>query len=255
MTHELRIESVSGSHEGRVRTNNEDSFCDRAADGLWAVADGMGGHENGEWASAAIVSTLDAVALPAEFEPACRAIADGIHTANGEVWREAERRGLQMGSTVVALLLRDGQFGVLWVGDSRAYLLRHGILHQLSRDHTQVQDMVDRGMLDPEAAKNHPMGHVLARAVGVRDLLEVDVITDEVEPGDIFLLCSDGLTGQVADKEIADILGAGTHRAALDRLIALTLERGAPDNVTVVVVAIQETTLLSLNDPIDTVSP
>ena len=255
MRPQLRVESLATSHEGRVRTNNEDSFCERPEVALWAVADGMGGHENGEWASAAIADALRAVALPEAFEPACQAIADSLHAANGRIWAEASARDIQMGSTVVALHLNGPNFAIFWVGDSRAYLLREGTLHQISRDHTQVQEMVDRGLLDIESARDHPMSHVLARAVGVQPDVAVDVIADEVAPGDVFLLCSDGLTGQVQDGEIAELLALPNHRSALDQLVALTLERGAPDNVTIIIVAVNETTMLSIGTPMGNVEP
>lgn len=246
----LRFDSAVATHPGLVRAANEDGFCDRARDGLWAVADGMGGHAHGDWASRTLVDSLDAVALPEGFDTAAHAVAGAIHQGNGQIWRESERRGQQMGSTVVALHVQGRQFAILWVGDSRAYLLRDGVLHQLSRDHTQVQEMVDRGLLAAHEASSHPRGHVLARAVGVGERLEVDVVVDEVEPGDIFLLCSDGLSGQVSDAELAALLvGETSRQETVDRLIALTLERGAPDNVTVVLVAAQEATLLSFAGP------
>jgi serine/threonine protein phosphatase PrpC len=243
----LRIESIARSHEGRVRTNNEDSYCDRTDDGLWAVADGMGGHERGEWASAAIVASLAAASIPSDFDTACQAISEAIHRANAEIYEEATDRDIQMGSTVVALHISGRRFAILWVGDSRAYLLRDGLLYQISRDHTQVQEMVDRGLLLPEEAENHPMSHVLARAIGVQPAIVVDVIADEMQSGDVFLLCSDGLSGQLSDSEITEILQHPNHDDAVERLIEKTLERGAPDNVTVIVVGVNETTLLSLN--------
>jgi serine/threonine protein phosphatase Stp1 len=249
----FRLESAAGTHEGRVRTNNEDAFCERARDGLWVVADGMGGHEHGEWASAAIADALERIIIPSDFTDACEAIADGIHAANRRIWRESEQRGQQMGSTVVALYVSGGRFAVFWVGDSRAYLQRGEHILQISRDHTQVQEMIDRGLLTEEDAIGHPMGHVLARAVGVRDEVEVDVIEDEVEPGDIFLLCSDGLSGQVNAEEIGAMLTAHEAGAATRKLIDLTLERGAPDNVTIITVAVHEPTLLSFTDPTATV--
>ncbi|MGY4398459.1 serine/threonine protein phosphatase PrpC [Sphingomonas sp. UYAg733] len=246
----LRIEAVVATHVGLVRKANEDSYCTRAADGLWVVADGMGGHAHGDWASRILADELAIAELPAEFDAACHAIAGAIHTGNARIWREAQARGQQMGSTVAALFIRDRRFGVLWVGDSRIYLFRDARLHQLTRDHTQVQEMVDRGLLQPHEAASHPRGHVLARAVGVQGVLEVDVVVDAVEPGDVFLLCSDGLTGQVPDVELAELLAQGSDRqATLDRLIALTLDRGAPDNVTALVVGVQEATLLSFALP------
>ena len=152
-----------------------------------------------------------------------------------------------MGSTVVTLFVRGDRFALLWVGDSRAYLLRRGELHPLSRDHSQVQEMVDRGLISPEQARTHPRGHVLARAVGVAERLEIDAFVDTVVSGDMFLLCSDGLTGLIEDAELAVVLGAGAGRqVAVERLVALALERGAPDNVTVLIVTAQEGTALSL---------
>jgi serine/threonine protein phosphatase PrpC len=242
----LRIEAAAQTHVGLVRHANEDSFCARPEDGLWAVADGMGGHAYGDWASKRLADALERVDLPDNFEQACQAIADAIHTANAEIWEEAERRAQQMGSTVATLFVRDRRFAVLWVGDSRVYLARGDQLYRLTRDHTQVQEMIDRGLLQPEEAASHPRGHVLARAVGVGEALDVDGIVDEVEPGDVFLLCSDGLTGPVGDDELAELLVTGDARPTLDRLIALTLERGAPDNVTAILVRARETTLLSL---------
>lgn len=242
----FRIRSLARTDQGRVRTNNEDSFCDRFEDGLWAVADGMGGHENGEWASAEVAAAMASVHLPATFEDACQIIASALHRANARVWEAASDRGIQMGSTAVVLFLRGDRFAVLWVGDSRAYLLRDGVLHQLTRDHTQVQELVDRGLLSEAAAADHPMAHVLARAVGVQANVEVDVIVDEAQAGDVFLLCSDGLTGPVPGDVIGETLARADHDAAADALIRTTLERGAPDNVTFVMVVLDETTLLSV---------
>lgn len=249
------LEHAALTHEGRVRANNEDSYCVRADDGLFLVADGMGGHENGEWASAVIADAVREVALPADFEQASLAVAEALHRANAIIHAEAEARRLQMGSTAVALLIRDGRFAVLWVGDSRAYLWRAGELIRISHDHTQVQEMIDRGLLQPQDAEGHPMSHVLARAMGVRAVVEVDVIADEVESGDVFLLCSDGLMARVDDAEIAAALAEPDAQARAARLVKLTLDRGAPDNVTVVTVGIPQTTTLRLNQPIHLVTP
>ena len=147
---------------------------------------------------------------------------------------------------MVALFVQGSRFVVFWVGDSRAYLLRSGKLHRLSRDHSQVQYMIDRGLISAEEAAGHPMGHVLARAVGVADDVEVDSVQDEVEPGDVFLLCSDGLHGFVPESEIARNLNRGSPDDASDQLVQLTLQHGAPDNVTVITVMFTEPTLLSI---------
>ena len=244
-----RLEHAALSHEGRVRANNEDAYCVRATDGLFAVADGMGGHEAGEWASACIADLLRDTPLPVGFDAANHAVADVLHRANAVIFAEATARGKQMGSTAVAMLVRDGRFAVLWVGDSRAYLFRDGQLIRLTHDHTQVQEMIDRGLLSPADAEGHPMSHVLARAMGVREVVAVDVVADEVESGDVFLLCSDGLMARVEDAEIATVLAEPDADLRAARLVKLTLDRGAPDNVTVVTVGVPQTTLLRLGQP------
>jgi serine/threonine protein phosphatase Stp1 len=240
----FRIESAALTHVGRVRKQNQDSFCIRERDGLWAVADGMGGHEGGEWASARLVEELDRIEIPAALEAAGERAAEAIRAANDAIVAEAEGRGSQMGTTLVAMLVRGGRYLLLWVGDSRAYLLRDGVFTQLSRDHTQVQEMVDRGLMAPDQAAGHPMGHILSRAVGVRGALDIDRAEGEVRPGDVFLLCSDGLHSYVDEDQIQRQLGRSPARA-LDRLIALTLAAGAPDNVTGIAIWASEPTLLS----------
>lgn len=247
----FRIESWAKTHEGRVRDHNEDSFCARETEGLWAVADGMGGHEGGEWASAKLIEKLGEAELPKDFEQACDRIAEAIRVANRAILLEARQRQKQMGSTIVTLLVQDQSYAVLWVGDSRAYLLRDGELTQLSRDHSQVQEMVDRGILRVEDAVGHPMGHILSRAIGVRDEVQIDRVSGEVQPGDIFLLCSDGLHGYVDQKEIARLLARGSPQRASEELVELTLANGAPDNVTVIAVMANEPpTLVSLPDSV-----
>ena len=242
----IRIESAAMTHEGRVRAHNEDSYVACDGEGLWAVADGMGGHEGGDWASARIVDALAAAAgTPGGLEELGDAAADAISAANRDILAEAKTRGKQMGSTVVVLIVRGARYAILWVGDSRAYRLRGGALAQLSRDHSQVQEMVARGLMTPAQAIGHPMGHILSRAVGVQSDVEVDTAMGEVQPGDIFLLTSDGLHGVVGDGEIAGHLSREAPGRALDHLVALTLAKGAPDNVTGIAVWAGEPTLLS----------
>ena len=241
----LRFQDAALTHPGRVRSANEDSILARADSGLWAVADGMGGHSHGERASAAITQALESAVLPADFDAAAAAAAQAIHAANRQIWAETKALGASMGSTAVALLLRGDRFVVFWAGDSRCYLLRAGRLFQLTTDHSQVQDMVSAGRLTPEEAETHPMAHVLSRAVGVEPELELDAVSDEAMVGDTFLICSDGLTRTVGDAELAALLAGGRPAAAAEELVRLCLERGAPDNVSVVVVACDATTLLA----------
>jgi serine/threonine protein phosphatase PrpC len=246
----VRIESRALTDVGRVRAHNEDSHVASDGAGLWAVADGMGGHEGGAWASGRIVDALEAAAgAQGGLEPLREAAADAIRAANAAILAEARSRGKQMGSTVVALIVEGNRWFVLWVGDSRAYRMRDGALTQLSRDHSQVQEMVARGLMTPEQAIGHPMGHILSRAVGVQAEIEVDAAGGEVQPGDVFLLTSDGLHNVVGDGEIARQLSREAPGRALEKLVALALANGAPDNVTGIAVWAGEPTLLSLTDP------
>jgi serine/threonine protein phosphatase PrpC len=240
------IQSHARTDQGRVRGHNEDSHIARDDGGLWAVADGMGGHEGGEWASGQIVSELGKIDLAHGFEDTCEEALDSAIQANRQILAEGKKRGKSMGSTLVMLVIEGTHYGVLWAGDSRAYLMRGGKLERLSRDHTQVQEMVVRGLMTPEQAQGHPMGHVLSRAVGVQKDITLDRVEGEIQPGDIFLLCSDGLHGVVGDEAIAEHFSREAPDRALDKLIDLTLEKGAPDNVTGIAIWVSEPTLLSL---------
>lgn len=243
MTSPFRITGAARSDTGRVRGHNEDAILHRPELGLWAVADGMGGHERGEWASACVVDALSAVAVGPSFDTQLEIVAEALHAVNASIHADGGADGARAGTTAVALLIGDGRFGVLWAGDSRAYLLRAGTLVRLTSDHTQVQDMVDRGLLTADEAKDHPMSHVLARAIGVQPTVQIDVVADAPVPGDVFLLCSDGLTCCIADAELPPLLGVRAPDSVADTLIAMCLERGAPDNVSVVVVAIDAVTV------------
>ena len=241
----LRVHDASLTHEGKVRTVNEDAVLADARAGLWAVADGMGGHANGQWAAQAVVAALGQAAA-GDFDARARAVSDALHAANARIWEQGRTIGKSMGSTVTALLLQGARFAVFWAGDSRCYLLRGGTIYRLTTDHSQVQELVNAGRLTPEEAENHPMAHVLSRAVGVQPELELEAVTDQAQAGDVFLLCSDGLTRMAPDAELAAVLNGKSPRAAAEQLVALCLERGAPDNVSVVVVGCDETTLLAL---------
>jgi serine/threonine protein phosphatase PrpC len=241
----LRFEGMAQSDVGCVREKNEDCYCALPHAGIFAVADGMGGHERGEWASATTATALAAIEAESSFEAGLDAVSEIIHAANARIFEEAQALGVQMGTTIVAAVVRERRFGILWAGDSRAYLLRDGVLHKLTRDHTQVQELIDRGILPPDAADGHPMGHVLSRALGVGPVVELDAIVDEARPGDLFLLCSDGLLGVVEDREIAAMLADPLNNTPT-QLIALARSRGAPDNVTVITISANEPTLLRL---------
>lgn len=246
ITDTLKLEWKALTHEGRVREHNEDALFASDHAGVWAVADGMGGHERGEWASAAVVEALKNVPDLSDFDGQVALAAEAIHRANDVIFTEAQSKSIHMGTTVVGVVIKDSRFAVVWAGDSRAYVLRDGALHQLSRDHTRVQELIDRGFLTVEESVGHPMGHVLSRAVGVGAALELDAVTDELSAGDIFLLCSDGLYGEMTDNEISAILTNMPFDTAATALIDACLERGARDNVTVVLIRALEATRLNL---------
>lgn len=225
---------ASRTHVGLRRKLNEDAYLSQPRKGLWVVADGMGGHEAGEVASGMIVDALDG--LP--FDPMQYAEA-ALKSVNTALVRLAARKYHErtIGSTVVVLMIAEHAYRCMWVGDSRAYLYRDGQIRQLTRDHSLVQDLVDAGMLDANEAEGHPNANVVTRAVGAHDTLRVDSMGDAMQPGDIFLLASDGLTRVVPNEELAVILGHGTLEQMADELLRTTLDRGAPDNVTMVLVS------------------
>lgn len=224
--------SASLTHPGLARPNNEDALLALDDLGLWVVADGMGGHARGAWAAARVIEAFQAIAAP----PDRAAMAGAVQAAHQGIFEAARAASAVMGSTVVALAHgRDGLV-CLWAGDSRLYQLSHGILTRRTRDHSQVQDLVDQGLVRPEAAARHPMANLLSRAVGVGASLAPDEAILAARAGDRLMLCSDGLSGVVTDSEIADHLGRGTADAACADLMSLVLARGAPDNVSLIVI-------------------
>ncbi|HMO74215.1 MAG TPA: protein phosphatase 2C domain-containing protein [Sphingopyxis sp.] len=235
----LGVRSAGISDIGLKRGANEDALLMRDEAGLWLVADGMGGHEHGAFASGVAVSGLRNIALPGDFDGAVGQIAERFHAINGHIWQAGDPASDRpSGTTAVALVVRGHRFAILWVGDSRAYIYRSGGLFQLSTDHTMVQDLVDQGMLTEEQARSHPMSHVLSRALGVTEAVQVDIVQDQLEPGDRFLLCSDGLTGPVGTGPIRETLALADPQACAEALIAAAHAAGAPDNVTVAVIDI-----------------
>ncbi len=198
----------------------------------------------GQWASSTIARALKEADLSGSFEEAVAGVVAALEGANGEIYRAAWKAGGAIGSTVAVLLIRGMRCAVLWAGDSRVYRCRERELLRLTTDHTQVEQMVASGLLDRSEADDHPMAHVLSHAVGVRETLALDRIDGEVETGDIFLLCSDGLSRMVPAPEIERLLVDKPPRAVAARLIDMALDRGAPDNVTVAVVGCDATTMV-----------
>ena len=233
----MPVECVSRTHVGLKRKINEDAMLADTAGGLWVVADGMGGHEAGEVASAMVVDALRLVPHGPDIDDFVANAVDALLEVNAQLIGlagsiDSERT---IGTTVVGIALDSGQYRCFWAGDSRAYLMRAGVLVRLSRDHSLVQDLVDAGMLQPDEAERHENANVITRAVGVREVVEIDVVSGEAMPGDLFLVASDGLTRVVADEEIALELQRGSLEQIADRLIETVLARGAPDNVSLII--------------------
>ncbi|MEJ0065099.1 MAG: protein phosphatase 2C domain-containing protein [Caulobacteraceae bacterium] len=224
------------SHPGAVRSENEDAFLARGGEGFWLVADGMGGLDDGQWASRTLAMELAEAPFSGDLERDAATVAEVIRHANFVIFKESTERKNHMGSTAVALLVRGARFAVVWAGDSRLYLWRDGALSQVTVDHTQVQQMVDAGYLTKREAHDHPMSHVLARAVGTQAELETETLVGDVRAGDLFLLCSDGLPRVLEDEEIGREVEAGNPVAMVERMLAIALERGSPDNVTIMTI-------------------
>jgi type VI secretion system ImpM family protein len=220
-----RFRSAAASDVGRVREVNQDSFIERTEVGIWAVADGLGGHSHGEVASRMVCDALADVVPDSSFEAVVEAARQRVSEVNDQLVRAATRavNAVSSGSTVVALLTRGTRLAVLWAGDSRAYRWRDGRLEQLTRDHS---------LAETEGSTST----AITRAVGGEPALLLDLYRDRVHAGDRFLLCSDGLTRMVPDSQIRAWMEHDDIRDAVDGLIKATLDAGAPDNVTALIV-------------------
>lgn len=234
---------------GRVRENNEDKFeyyvpDDHAALAskgcIFLVCDGMGGHAAGQIASELAAKTFIDVYLHHPSAEAPSGLAAAVKAANRFVLDVARavpsRRG--MGTTLSALILAQHGGYTVQVGDSRIYRLRDGVLSQLTHDHAWVDEAIRRGELPPEAADDHPYKHVLTRAVGTEDSVEPDIEEIDVKPGDVYLLCSDGLTNHVPDAAIEEVLAKNGPGEAAWKLVGKALYDGGSDNCTVLIVRV-----------------
>jgi serine/threonine protein phosphatase PrpC len=232
-----RYRSSAATHVGAVRKLNEDSLLDNPAVGLWAIADGVGGHAAGDYASQTLVAGLSRIPPQQSAMDLLAAVRQQIEIANSNLRAYAANEGLGITATTVAALLCYGRhYAAVWAGDSRAYLLRDAELRLITRDHTAVQELVDAGAITPEEALHHPNRNVVTRAVGAAGTVEVDMVQDRLQPNDVFLLCSDGLGKVISDQEIAAALQSMAGEAVPGYLVEKALGRGCPDNITIVVV-------------------
>ncbi len=234
----MRFRSWAVTHPGAVRTHNEDNFVDRPELGLWAVADGAGGHQSGEVASAAIRTALHRIEPGTDASARLTAVREAVAGAHAELRRLAADRGQGaiIACTVAVLLTEGDYYACLWAGDSRIYLRRGDALFQLTRDHSLVQDMIDAGVLTEEVAEHHPQANVITRAVGAaEDALLLEKSSGRIEPGDRFLLCSDGLFKALSSATVLALMASPADLAA-QSLIDAALAAQARDNVTAIVV-------------------
>jgi serine/threonine protein phosphatase Stp1 len=231
-----QIRFSAKTHVGKVRKINEDAILVLGDQQIWVVSDGMGGHEAGDYASSVVV---DAVALlPSGLPPAdkMQAVRAALQHAHHVIRAEGEARGGIIGATVVAFMLANGHFVALWAGDSRLYRLRDGQAEMLTTDHSIVASLVESGQMSWDEAEHHPQSNAITRAVGVGDELELDKIRGEAEPGDRFLLCSDGLSKYCTIAEVGRAMKGQPIEIVADHLVQIALDGGGADNISVIVV-------------------
>lgn len=234
----LTFASVGRTHRGAVRPLNEDSFLDRCGVGLWVVADGMGGHKAGDFASQTIVEELTRIPKPVDGEVFLNEVQTVLRKVNRVLYEKgaAISDEMTMGSTVVALTACDGSLNAVWAGDSRLYRLRNHKIQQLSQDHSYVQELVEQGQITPDDAEHHPMRNVITRAVGADSEIRLDTYQDRIDPGDRFFLCTDGVSNVISDEEIRVLIDSDGLEDIAEKIVSVCLERGAPDNLSFIIV-------------------
>lgn len=232
--------SAGRTQRGQSRPRNEDALLDCPQLGCWAVADGMGGHRHGDVASQWVIGSLAALPARGSLDQRVNAVRQSLQGVNQRLANARQVPGASgnavTGSTVVTLLLEHGRAACVWAGDSRCYLWREQTLYQLSRDHSLLQRLMDERRLSATQARAHPDARALTRAVGGHSPLRLEVLELRTRPGDVFLLCSDGLYQALSHAQLGRALSAGGPRQVVDRLFASALHTPARDDLTAVVV-------------------
>lgn len=225
------------THVGHQRQVNEDAILALPDQNIWVVSDGMGGHDAGDFASRVVTDSIATIADDLDPTERMFALREAIRAAHRIITEEAARRGRGLiGATVASLMMANGHFVGLWAGDSRIYRLRDGNIELLTTDHSAVADLVLDGRMTWDEAEQHPQSNAITRAVGVGDEVELDKIRGSLEPGDRFLLCSDGLTKYATFGILQDILSSTPLETVVDRLIQIALTGGGADNISAIVV-------------------
>lgn len=228
---------ASQTHVGKVRKLNEDSLLVVKDYPLLAVADGMGGHRAGEIASAMIVDNLAKLKLSTSLNQAREQTEHSLLASNREIidFGKKQLDGVSAGSTIIALLAQEQRAVCLWAGDSRLYRMRNNTLEQLSEDHSYVSEMVRDGLLSAEEARSHPSSNMITRAIGILPDISIATMTFDIQDGDTYLLCSDGLYNELDDSEIEQLLSNGDVYRCSVQLLNKCLERAAKDNITFII--------------------
>lgn len=241
-TIEYRWLSSAATHVGAVREVNEDNQIEMPEIGLWVVADGMGGHSAGDVASGMVIDKLATLRRTGSNEDFIEDVIESLSITNQKLrqlaFQKFDKQAV-MGTTVAVLILHKNQYSILWAGDSRVYRYRNRQLEQLTRDHSQVNDMLDSGLLNEDELEDHPLANVITRAIGAAQTLNLERIDGELKHGDIFLLCSDGLNKELTDQEIVPFFGSGDVEEINKALIHSALVRGAQDNITAISVRVE----------------
>lgn len=259
MANDVRLEFAAMTNTGRVRLQNEDCIAISPSYGFAVLADGMGGYSGGEIASGIAIDVVKSVlesqlscpqanllASPASnARPLPQLLDDAIQTANTAILQaaRAEPEHAGMGTTIVVAVIGHGTITIAHVGDSRVYRMRHGELVQLTRDHSLLQEQIDAGLIHPEHARFALNKNLVTRAVGVGRDMEVDTQECALEPSDVYLLCSDGLSDMLTDDEMAAILSdrSAPLQSICEALVAYANDKGGHDNISVILIGLQQT--------------
>lgn len=249
----MKIVSCGITDVGLKRGHNEDNYLINEELNLYVVADGMGGHAGGEYASAIAVNTVEEVVTSLESEEidvdstdpveiTRHKLTHAIRLAGRRIFEKAKEQPEYhgMGTTVVVLLVRSGNAYLAHVGDSRIYLARDGKIEQVTEDHSLIAEKIRHGLITPEEAKNHKMRNVITRSLGYQEDVEVDLSVRAVRRGDTFLLCSDGLSGLVEDDELLQEIEKGSPQPAARALTELACQRGGDDNITTIIATVED---------------
>lgn len=236
MTSKTKLKFREATHIGHVRRVNEDSLVSLPDMGIFVVSDGMGGHDGGDFASQTIVETVSNITRDTSSENKVGALKSALNEAHEKILSETVRRGEDcIGATVVSLVLLDQSFVCLWSGDSRLYRYRNDKIELLTHDHSFVAQFVEAGLISWDEAEQHPQSNLITHAVGIDDHLHLEFIEGDLQPGDRFLLCSDGLNKYAGFETLSDILNRTDIDESTDELMKYALDGGGEDNISLIV--------------------